>query len=79
MCFLREQADYVVNGEWTQKAAEAARYYGRVNVVGSSEATGFDRLPTGWQPTPGRRLPVPLLERDDLRHPLVRRSPSTRA
>jgi phosphoserine aminotransferase len=53
MCFLREQADYLLTGEWTLKAAEAARYYGRVNVVGTSEATGFDRVPTGWQPTPG--------------------------
>ena len=53
MCFLREQADYLLTGEWTVKAAEAARYYGRVNVIGSSEATGFDRIPTGWQPTPG--------------------------
>jgi phosphoserine aminotransferase len=53
MCFLREQADYLVTGEWTLKAAEAARFYGRVNVIGSSEATGFDRLPTGWHPTPG--------------------------
>jgi phosphoserine aminotransferase len=53
MCFLREQADYLVTGEWTVKAAEAARAYGRVNVVGSSEATGFDRVPTGWQPTAG--------------------------
>src|SRR5215204_662791 len=52
MCFLREQADYVVTGEWTVKAAETARCYGQVNVVGTSEATGFDRLPTGWQPTP---------------------------
>jgi phosphoserine aminotransferase len=53
MCFLREQADYLVTGEWTVKAAEAARYYGKVNVVGSSESTGFDRLPTNWQATPG--------------------------
>ncbi len=50
---LREQADYLITGEWTLKAAEAARHYGRVNVIGSSEATGFDRNPTGWQPTPG--------------------------
>lgn len=53
MCFLREQADYVLSGEWSVKAAETARYYGRVNVVGTSEPTGFDRIPTGWQPTPG--------------------------
>jgi phosphoserine aminotransferase len=53
MCFLRGHADYLVTGEWTVKAAEAARCYGRVDVIGSSEATGFDRVPTGWQPTPG--------------------------
>jgi phosphoserine aminotransferase len=50
--FLQGSADYVVNGEWTTKAVEAARPYGTVNVVGSSEATSFDRTPTGWQPTP---------------------------
>jgi phosphoserine aminotransferase len=53
MCFLRGSADYLVTGEWTVKAAEAARCYGRVNVIGSSEATSFDRVPTGWQATPG--------------------------
>jgi phosphoserine aminotransferase len=52
MNFLRGAADYVVNGEWATKAAEAARPYGAVNVVGSSEATGFDRTPTGWAATP---------------------------
>jgi phosphoserine aminotransferase len=49
MCLLHGHADYVVNGEWSLKAAEAAGYYGTVNVVGSSEETGFDRIPTGWQ------------------------------
>jgi phosphoserine aminotransferase len=53
MCFLHGHADYLVTGEWTLKAADAARYYGTVNVIGSSEETGFDRLPTGWQPTAG--------------------------
>jgi phosphoserine aminotransferase len=53
ICFLSSQADYLLTGEWTVKAAETARYYGQVNVIGSSESTGFDRLPTGWQPTPG--------------------------
>jgi phosphoserine aminotransferase len=52
MNFLRGSADYVVNGEWTTKAAEAARPYGTVNVVGSSESSGFDRTPTDWAPTP---------------------------
>jgi phosphoserine aminotransferase len=53
MCFLSSQADYLLTGEWTVKAAETARFYGTVNVIGSSEATGFDRVPTGWRPTPG--------------------------
>jgi phosphoserine aminotransferase len=52
MNFLQGSADYLITGEWTVKAAEAARAYGTVNVVGSSEATAFDRLPTGWTPTP---------------------------
>jgi len=52
MCLLHAHADYVVNGEWSLKAADAARYYGTVNVVGSSEGTGFDRIPTDWKPTP---------------------------
>lgn len=52
MNFLQGSADYVVTGEWTVKAVEAARPYGTVNVVGSSQATRFDRVPTNWQPTP---------------------------
>ena len=52
MNFLQGSADYLVNGEWSKKAAEAARPYGTVNVIGSSEATGFDRLPAGWSTTP---------------------------
>jgi phosphoserine aminotransferase len=47
-------ADYVVNGEWTRKAVEAARLVGPVNVVASSESTNFDRLPDPrtWQSNP---------------------------
>jgi phosphoserine aminotransferase len=52
MNFLQGSADYVVTGEWTVKAAEAARPYGTVNVVASSEATAFDHIPTDWSPTP---------------------------
>jgi phosphoserine aminotransferase len=52
MNFLRGSADYVVTGEWAKKAAEAAKAYGEVNVLASSEATGFDRIPAGWTPTP---------------------------
>src|SRR3954466_10459864 len=37
MNFLRpdRSADYVVNGEWTRKAVEAARLVGQTNVIGS--------------------------------------------
>jgi len=52
MCFLRGSADYLVNGDWSKKAADAARPYGTVNVIGSSEATGYDRLPADWRVTP---------------------------
>jgi phosphoserine aminotransferase len=53
MNFLAGSADYVVTGEWAKKAAQAAKPFGTVNVLASSEATGFDRIPTGWSPTPG--------------------------
>jgi phosphoserine aminotransferase len=42
----------VVTGEWAKKAYEAARGYGTANLLASSESTGFDRIPTGWKPTP---------------------------
>lgn len=53
MNFLHGSADYLVTGEWAKKAAEAAKSYGSVNVIASSEGTGFDRIPTGWKVTPG--------------------------
>lgn len=52
LCFLREQADYVLTGEWALKAAETARYYGRINQIGSAEAPSFANLPADWRPTP---------------------------
>src|SRR3954471_17991950 len=53
MNFLQGSADYVVTGEWAKKAAEAAKPYGTVNVLASSESSGFDHIPTGWKPTAG--------------------------
>jgi phosphoserine aminotransferase len=43
-------ADYVVGGEWSKKAASAAQaaHGEKIRVVASSEATNFDRPPTGW-------------------------------
>nr|MBA3846294.1 aminotransferase class V-fold PLP-dependent enzyme [Planctomycetota bacterium] len=42
MNFLTGLADFIVTGEWAKKAAEAAKPYGKANVLASSEATGFD-------------------------------------
>jgi phosphoserine aminotransferase len=53
MNFLQGSADFIVTGEWAKKAAEAAKSYGTVNVLASSEKTGFDHIPTGWKPTSG--------------------------
>jgi phosphoserine aminotransferase len=53
MNFMQGSADYVVTGEWAKKASEYAKAYGTVNVLASSESTGFDRIPTGWKTTPG--------------------------
>lgn len=43
--YLRASADYLVSGEWSKKAAAAAKDLGTVNVVASSEATNFDHAP----------------------------------
>ena len=48
MNFLNGTADYVVGGEWSKKAADAAKgaYGDKIKVIGSSEATHFDRPPS---------------------------------
>jgi phosphoserine aminotransferase len=54
MNFLIGQADYVVGGEWSKKAVDAARgtHGDKIRVIASSEATGFDRPPAGWTADP---------------------------
>ncbi|MGI9324156.1 MAG: 3-phosphoserine/phosphohydroxythreonine transaminase [Pseudomonadales bacterium] len=44
-------ADYVNTGAWSVKAIKEAGKYGQVNVVASSEASNFDRVPAPaqWQ------------------------------
>ncbi len=46
--FLSGPADYVVSGEWSKKAADAAKaaHGDKVRVIATSEATDFDRPPT---------------------------------
>lgn len=54
MNFLNGTADYVVSGEWSKKAADAAKgtYGDKIRVIGTSEATSFDRPATGWTADP---------------------------
>jgi len=39
-------ADYLVSGHWSQAALKEARKAGGARVAGSSEASGFDRVPS---------------------------------
>ena len=54
MNILNGPADYVVGGEWSKKAAAAAQgaYGEKIRVIATSEATNFDRPPTGWTADP---------------------------
>jgi phosphoserine aminotransferase len=45
MNLLHTSADYLVGGEWSKKAARNATEIGKVNVVASSESSGFDHSP----------------------------------
>jgi phosphoserine aminotransferase len=45
MNYLHGTADYLVGGEWSKKAAGAAKDLGNINIVGTSEATNFDHSP----------------------------------
>jgi len=49
MLFLHNSADYLVSGEWSKKAASAAKELGKVNIVATSESSNFDRCPGGWK------------------------------
>ncbi|MDZ4695942.1 MAG: 3-phosphoserine/phosphohydroxythreonine transaminase [Deltaproteobacteria bacterium] len=51
MNFLGDgKADYVVSGLWSKKAASLGKNVAadKMRVIGSSEATGFDRPASGW-------------------------------
>jgi phosphoserine aminotransferase len=54
MNFLNGPADYVVSGEWSKKAVDMAKPVAgdKLRVIASSEATQFDRPPTGWTADP---------------------------
>ncbi len=57
MNFLQsgQTADYVDTGEWSAKALKEAKRFGTANVVASSKATGYDRIPKDLPFTPGAR------------------------
>ena len=40
------EADYIVTGQWSKKAAQEAARYGKVNIAASTEATNFASAPT---------------------------------
>ncbi len=43
--FLQGKADYINTGAWSKKAIKEAKRVGTVNVAGSTEEEGFNRLP----------------------------------
>jgi phosphoserine aminotransferase len=40
-----KQADYIQTGHWSSRAINEARRYGDINIVASSEESGFDHIP----------------------------------
>jgi phosphoserine aminotransferase len=55
MNFLNGTADYLVGGEWSKKAAGAAKDLGKTNVVANTEASNFDHSApqSEWKMTEG--------------------------
>ncbi|MDR1640776.1 MAG: 3-phosphoserine/phosphohydroxythreonine transaminase, partial [Clostridiales bacterium] len=43
--FKNRKADYIKTGQWAKKAIEQAKKYGEINVVASSEAEIYSRIP----------------------------------
>ncbi len=50
----KKSIDFVDTGEWSRKSMKEAKKYAAVNVVASSAATGYDRVPdrAGWKLDP---------------------------
>ena len=72
----KSAADHVNTGAWAKKAISEAKHYCRANVVASSEATKFDRVPprAGMEARPERRLRAHHRQRDHRRRGISRRS-----
>ncbi len=54
MNFLHGQADYLVGGEWSRKAAAFGKEIGKLNIVATSESTNYDHspVPGEWKLSP---------------------------
>ena len=48
MNFLKHKADYLVTGQWANKAAKAAKSFGDINIVASSEDHNYNYIPNEW-------------------------------
>jgi phosphoserine aminotransferase len=53
MNFLKNQADYINTGAWSKKAIKEAKWFGKTNVIASSENKIFNYIPDDFQITPG--------------------------
>jgi phosphoserine aminotransferase len=47
--FLNKKAAYLETGVWAQKAIKEAKFFGEVNVVGSSADKNFNYIPKGYE------------------------------
>lgn len=45
--FMKSKADYVNTGAWAKKAIKEGKFFGDVNVIGSSEDGNFNYIPKG--------------------------------
>lgn len=46
--FLNAKAAYLDTGTWADKAIKEAKFFGQVDVVGSSKSTNYDHIPKGY-------------------------------
>ncbi len=67
-------ADYAITGYWARAAYDEAALVGRVRIaIDTREADGaYRRVPRSTEVAidPGGRLPAPLQQQHDLRHPV---------
>lgn len=47
--FMEKKAAYLETGVWAKKAIKEAKYFGEVNIIGSSADKNFSYIPKGWE------------------------------